>query len=442
MTPNLREKLQRKSVFRDVPAWRRFVYEILFYFFSLFYLPSFMAKRKWREGMGERFGHITTETRAHLEGRVFWVHAVSVGEMVQALRLVNALRDSFDGYKFLITTTTVTGKEVALKLKNEADEVLYFPIDFRWSVRKFIRAVNPSAVALLETEIWPNLIIELTNRGIPVSIINGRISEKAIQKYRRVKGFLAPVLNRLSTIAVQDEIMKKRFLDLGTDASVVSVTGNMKFDWLPPSRPDPVLNKVDAFRASARFLLVAGSTHEGEEEVLFKIQTTLSKRFEGWRLLLAPRHLTRLDQIEQTAARLGVPVTRLSAWDGSQTGVLLLDQMGVLASAYDYADTVFIGGSLVPFGGHNPVEPAYYEKAILFGPHMNSFRLMAKDFLNASAAIQVNNAEALQRELVSLTENSAQRKEMGQRAKSLILTHQGATERNKKLLIHSMALAE
>jgi 3-deoxy-D-manno-octulosonic-acid transferase len=135
-------------------------------------------------------------------------------------------------------------------------------------------------------------------------------------------------------------------------------------------------------------------------------------------------------------------MVRLSQWDGMETGVLLLDQMGVLASAYDYADAVFVGGSLVPFGGHNPVEPAYYEKAILFGPHMNNFKIMAKNFLNASAAIQVENAEALERELISLTESPERRKEMGRRAKSLIITHQGATERNRKLLMNSMALAE
>ncbi len=443
MTPGLGERLKRRRLFlKDVPAWSRILYDALFYVFSVFYLPSFILKGKWREGFGTRFGRIDAATRDRLRARIFWVHAVSVGEVVQAMRLINAVRDSMSEFKFLLTTTTATGREVALKLKGESDEVLYFPVDYRWSVRAFIRAVNPEALVLLETEIWPNLILELSDRGVPVFIVNGRISEKAIGKYRSIRRFLAPILNRLSAIAVQDETMKERFLELGADVSVVKVTGNMKFDWLPTAVNDPVYAKIESFRAGADFFWMAGSTHAGEEELLLRVYNILLRRYPKQRLLIAPRHLTRVESILQEAAKKGFKVIKISEWDGSQTGVLLLDKMGLLAGAYAYADAVFVGGSLAPFGGHNLVEPAYFEKPILFGPHMNNFRSMSQDFLRASAAIQVENAEALEGELVSLADNPAERKRLGSRAKTLILTHQGATERNKQLLMNSMALID
>ncbi len=424
----------------------RFLYDICFLIFALFYLPFFLMKGKHKQGFLTRLGLVPRPIRESLAGeKVIWVHAVSVGEMVQAIRLVNALREKLREFKFVLTATTATGLEVAQKLKNDEDTALYFPVDFRICVSSFIRGISPQAVVILETEIWPNVIYELSRRKIPVYIVNGRISDKAIDSYRRVRHFLRPVLNRLSGISVQDDLMKARFLDLGADARLVSVTGNMKFDWRPaPQSGEAVENLKRALKPSDSFLCIAGSTHEGEEEILFEMYSSVRRLFPSFRLLIAPRHPDRIEAIEARALRKGVDVKRVSRIAASgvvpEHAVLLLDTMGLLSSLYRLADVVFVGGSLVPSGGHNIVEPAFFERAIIFGPHMQNFREMAEAFKKANAAIEVKDRGELEKALVSLLKDSKTRGALGLAAKSLVLRHQGATERNTQELLSAFKI--
>lgn len=414
------------------------VYNFCFAVYALLALPVFIAKGKLGRGASSRFGDVPKSVRDRLAGRpVWWVHGVSVGEMGLAVRFVDRLRSRVPEAKILLTTTTVAGYEVAKKIKNEEDELLCFPIDLPFSVKRFVRHVKPAALLLFETELWPNLIQELSRRQVPVFLVNGRISDRAFQKYRRVRFFLKSVLQKINLICVQDERMRARFVGLGAEARKVSVEGNMKYDWEPSRAQEELAAPLKrALRAHKTFLFIAGSTHEGEEEILFRMAPELAAKFPGFRMLVAPRHRTRMASIEKAAERAGVSLVKIVASAAvpsaelAANAVYLLDQVGILAGLYDSADLVFIGGSLVRAGGHNLVEPAVYAKPILFGPHMDNFLEMTQEFRNGQAAVLVRDAEALKREIEGLVPDLARREDLGRAAQALARRHQGATEKN------------
>jgi 3-deoxy-D-manno-octulosonic-acid transferase len=415
-------------------ALSRLVYDAVFFVFSLVYLPLFLLKGKHKAGFMERFGFVPAKTAAALAGKkVLWVHGVSVGEVVLALRLVDELRGRFGIEKFVLTTTTAAGREVAAKGKRAEDELLYFPADFRGSVRRFAAAVRPASVVILETEIWPNLLHELSARNVPVYLLNGRISDRAIGKYRLLGGFLTGVLSKFNGIGVQDEVMRERFVEIGAPAARVHVTGNIKFDWQPTAQAEEAAEAIGRrVRREGATLCVAGSTHEGEEAMIFGAYTKVRERDPRFGLVVAPRHMNRLASVEAAAARARVTVEKLSGPEkgGADAPVYVLDRMGVLASLYRHADIVFMGGSLVPVGGHNLVEPAYYEKPIVFGPYMQNFKEMAAEFKKAGAAVEVRTESELADALASLASDAGRRSELGAAAKRLVQRHQGATRRN------------
>lgn len=423
------------------PFWTALVYNACFAVFALLYLPLFVWRGKHRSGWRARLGWVPAQLRQRLTGRpTVWVHGVSVGEIVQAFRLISALREKRDQTVFVITATTERGLEVARRLKDEEDVVLPFPVDLLGSVRRFTDAVAPRALVILETEIWPNLIFELSARAVPVYIVNGRISDRAIGGYRRVRPFMRTVLRRVAAIGAQDELSRSRFVELGADEARVRVTGNLKFDWQPPSPQPAVESAARAALGAGTKLFVAGSTHEGEESAILSMWPRLQRAVPGLKLVLAPRHPERCAAVEAQARRLGVPLQRLSqvgAAPGAATA-MLLDTMGSLAAWYRFADAVFVGGSLVPVGGHNLVEPAYFEKPVLFGPHMENFKEMASAFASAEAGRRVGTAEELERCLIALLTdpNAAQR--MGRRAKELVLRNQGATERTLETVLFTL----
>lgn len=430
------------------PRLLSWLYSLALSFFAIFYLPVFLKKGKHRAGFAGRFGRVPDEALKKLSGRkTIWVHGVSVGEVALAFRLVNALRERYADAAFLITSTTTAGLEVAGKLKEDEDVVLPFPVDFSFAVSTFVDSVLPRAVIMLETEIWPNLIFELSSRNIPIYFVNGVISDKAVGGYRLLRPFLRPVLDRVRGIGARDERMRARFIELGADPEKVQVTGNMKFDWEPQGAELRLDRLQKALRAENAFLWIVGSTHEGEDEIILDAAIALNKKYPHFRLLLAPRHLERLASIEALAQKKGVRLNRVSALtgssaikssaDGSPVGepFWVLDAMGLLGSLYRWADAVFVGGSLQDFGGHNPVEPAYFEKPVLFGPRMGNFSEMAEEFKMQKAAVEVRNAEELVRELSDWIEHPQKAKTVGQNAKRLVLRHQGATKRNLESLL-------
>ncbi len=413
----------------------RFLYDLGFFIFALVYLPVFFVKGKFSRGFAERFGRVPAAAREKLAGRrTIWLHAVSVGEAALASRLASRLKEKNPGLAVLLTTTTATGRETAERLA-AADAVLYFPLDFRGAVRAFLETVRPIAAVMMETEIWPNVLWELRARRIPAFIVNGRLSDRAIVPYRRFRKWVAPVLRLFDGIGAQDERMRARFVGIGADAAKVRATGNLKFDATAPELSPSTKALCERSREKAGLLWIAGSTHEGEEAIVFEVQARLAAKFPELRLLVAPRHPDRLASVEKAAREFGLTTQRLSsvaaggpATDGRTA--YLLDQMGVLASLYRAADAVFVGGSLVPVGGHNLVEPALFEKPVLFGPHMMNFSEMAAEFKNAGAAIQVADGADLERRLSEVLKDPGLKSRLGRAAREVVARHEGALQRN------------
>lgn len=428
----------------------RFLYEVIFYILAFLYAPIFFMKGKHKGEFMSRLGVLPLAQAERMRGqKILWIHAVSVGEVALAFRLANLIRTEIPSVQFCFTTTTMAGRDVAARLKKDEDHLFFFPMDFGFAVRSFIEKASPKAVVIMETEIWPNLIWELSNQKIPFFIMNGRISDKAIVKYKKIEFFIKPILKLFTGIAAQDELMRSRFLELGACPEMVVVTGNMKYDWKPTRVEKDYFEMIQRVLKPRQdeLLCIAGSTHEGEEVELLKIYKSILKKRSDFRLVIAPRHLDRIQKIEKSAQTLGLKLIRLSAisepgfmkgFEFNYPGVFLLDRMGVLGNLYELADIVFIGGSLVPKGGHNLVEPAYFGKAILFGPYFGNFKFISEEFKKNNAAIQVADALGLQKEIVSIMDDYAKRCKMGQAARSLVSYHQGAAQRNVDFMMKSI----
>lgn len=369
------------------------------------------------------------------KGRI-WIHAVSVGETLSAAPLVRRLRGRLPDAEILFSTVTITGRETAEKvLGSFTDARFYFPFDLPGISRKFIDRVRPDVVVILETEIWPNFLAECSRLGIPAIILNGRISERSLKGYRRLRPLFSRVLGCFSAITTQTEEDARRFLALGADPAVVAVTGNMKFDVAPPPGDLSALHSLMVREKDAGAAwLVAGSTHEGEEEAVLQAFGAVKAVNGSARLLLAPRHPERFGPVEELCRREGwetARMTRLAGDPGAAVpDVLLLDMVGELLSAYAAADIAFVGGSLVPKGGHNILEPALFGVPTLIGPHMQNFREIADIFREAGAVGQVRDAADLSGRLARWAADPSVESGMGRKARELLAAFRGATERN------------
>ena len=414
------------------------LYDIGFLIFSVIYLPLLIFKGKLHREFPERFGRYTlAKEKALLSGRNrIWIQAVSVGEVAVCKSLIPLLKENFPGYDLAVSTITKAGNDLAKKLFSKDAVIIYFPLDFGFTVRRAIKYIKPRIYIMIETEIWPNLLSELSLNSIPSVMINGRISDRSIGKYRLAKPFLKNVLSKICAFCMQDTIDAERVIELGAPPDRVKVTGNMKFD-------AEVLANVgasDAVRRSMNLneddpLLVAGSTHEGEEETIVEAFKDLILEFPKLKLLIAPRHISRVGEIEKIIKKSGfepVRVSGLNAVRSTQYAVriLILDTIGYLNEAYSAATLVFIGGSLVKHGGQNPVEPAVMGRAILLGPHMFNFRYITKVLLKEGAALQITGKEELVKDLKMLLRDPLKRSELGDKAKRVIAENRGATKKN------------
>ncbi|MFA6216842.1 MAG: 3-deoxy-D-manno-octulosonic acid transferase [Candidatus Omnitrophota bacterium] len=416
------------------------VYDIVALFVALVYLPRYIFKNKFHSGFLARFGFLP-KTLLFKE-RPVWIHAVSVGEAMAVKNLAEALRREFPEVKFVISTVTPTGNTIARNISRDGDKVLYLPLDFSFIVNKVITRINPRLFIIVETELWPNLISCLYQRKIPVIVVNGRISDASYKGYRSIKFLLSSFLNKVTLYCVQSLRDAERFADIGVCNTRIKVAGNMKFDIQEPA----VLleKKGQDYRlrlglSSQEKFLVAGSTHPGEEEEILQVYTRLMPLFPGLRLLLAPRHPERAGEIEKTISRFELSFVRFSRLRDKQPcfnaqTVMILDTIGDLVSVYRAADIVFVGGSLIPRGGHNILEPAVLGKAVIFGPHMFNFRDITDLFLSNQAAVSVSDGQGLQDSITRLLNNPDEIIQLGQRAKKLIVEQRGATEANVKVI--------
>ncbi len=397
-------------------------------------LWQMLLRGKYRRGIGERFGGAAPWQGAV---RPLWLHAVSVGEVMAAAPLARLLAARHPDVPLLASTTTETGRAVA-EQRIPAARFVFFPLDFGWSVRRALRGLRPRAVLLTETELWPNFLAGCDAAGIPAAVINGRISPRSFPRYRRIRPWFRRVLRHVRLFCMQSAADAERILALGAPAERVAVTGNLKYD-LPV--PDHAGDR-DAIRAGLGLpadcrLFVAGSIHRGEDEPVIEAYTVAASSHPDLCLLLAPRHPERLEEVERAAARAGVPCVRRSRLPGETPrpgGAILLDTMGELAKLYAAASLVFVGGSLIPHGGQNILEPAAYGRPVLHGPHMGNFSEMRDLFRTAKAALEVVDGRSLSEALRRLLDDPAEADRMGRAGRAIVETQRGATRRTADLV--------
>jgi 3-deoxy-D-manno-octulosonic-acid transferase len=411
-------------------------------------LPKFaidaLRTRKYVTGLGQRLGKLPSILpRNH---PVIWIHCVSVGETEAARPLVKALLDRFPSHRLVVSTTTVTGQKVAREaFGKDAAAVFYFPIDWAWTIRRVLRAVQPTAVLIMETELWPHLLRECCVRSIPVALVNGRISETSLRRYGLIHSFMRRVLNDLSMALMQSDRDAARIRELGLATDRILVSGNVKFD-SAETATDEALTAALASRfgfGQTSHLIVAGSTHAPEELVVIEAFKQLKEQQPGARLLIAPRHPERFGEVATLLDKSDFKWARRS--DGQEPedarrDVILLDTVGELRAVYPLATVAFVGGSIAPFGGHNVLEPASLGIAVVTGAHTENFTAITKVLLAENALVQLPGLEMqeapgeLASVLSALLSDDTRRREMGRRALTVCTQNRGATERTIQVI--------
>lgn len=403
---------------------------------SPYWLFRMVREGKYRDGLSRRLGAVPRGLCEFTHGRpTIWVHAVSVGEVVAAKKLV-CLLDKFDpDVPVAISTTTRTGHALAQQLfalpDHTATRVFYYPLDFRWIVRRYLHALRPRTIILMESELWPRMIVEAHKAKVPVVVANARISDRSLPRYRALRKFWRPFLQKLTLVLAQSEQDRQRFIDIGLPAERAQTAGNLKFDVRTDSTP-AIVQKLRTHIPSHVRALVAGSTLPGEETLLLAAFRALLAQFPDLVLILAPRHPEGFDTVEELLRGSRMPYRRRSSWIDGPTqipagSVFLLDSIGDLASVYSLASVAFVGGSLVPEGGHNPLEPAQFAVPIVMGPYTENFRGMVATLLE-HGAIRITPPEKLTDTLANLLISPAA-SAMGERARQVFQEHAGASER-------------
>ena len=422
------------------------LFDFIYLLLSFFYFPSLLFKGKRRIGLRQRFGIYPQGIKKTLKqhDNFTWIHAVSVGEMKAAAPLIEQLRIAFPNLRFVISTITSTGNTVAEQIATDKDIVIYFPFDLSVIVKKTLSLINPKMLIILETELWPNMIRIAFRRKIPVVIANGRISDGAYPKYKKFSFVFAPIVKRIDLLCMQSEKDAQRIIDLGARRQNVKIVGNIKFDQVKEAQAE----QLPELKTNVNeLLIIAGSTHDNEEEILSRVYVKLKQKYNNIRLLIAPRHPHRVHEVIQVLSKHNLKSKLLSRIIQEELQVepeeiLVLDIMGVLSQVYRSADIVFIGGSLVKHGGQNPIEPALCLKPIIFGKYMFNFHEIEKMFLSGKAAISVDSEEELMRCLEELIRDKDKREVLAANAKALVSKNQGSVKRIISLLIENKLISE
>jgi 3-deoxy-D-manno-octulosonic-acid transferase len=412
------------------------LYDILIHLAFILLIPYFILRMvfegRYRSGLAERFGLIPREKlKALSPGRVVWFHAVSVGETKAVLPLVRLFKKTHPRCKVLFSTVTSTGNRVAeAEGAGVIDSLIYLPLDLGWVVRGVVRAVAPEAFIVVEKEVWPNLVKTLDDRGVPVVVVNGTVSDGSFKRYRLFSFFFRPVFSKVGFFCARTEEDGQRARELGVERGRVVFTGNLKFDLAPGARAS-----TNAATVRERLgiepdamVIVAGSTHAGEEAMLITAYAGLKPEFPDLKLIIAPRHPERFDEVETLLKERGVSYTRRSRGGGSPADVLLLDTIGELSGVYEVSTIAFVGGTLVDTGGHNLLEPAFYGKPVVYGPFLKSYLYMAEMLEEAGGGVRVRPEELTQK-LRGLLTDAPLRGEKGRAAVGVVEKNRGATER-------------
>ncbi len=414
------------------------VYSALLALWLLVSLPYWLLQMtrhgKYRAGLRERFGKV----RIHGQSApTVWVHAVSVGEVLALSGLIAGLRQNFPRHRILISTTTLTGQKLARRRFGD-ENVFYFPLDFAFAIRPYLEALRPELVVIAETEFWPNFLRLAHASGARIAIVNARISDRSWPGYRRVRWLLRGILGEIDLFLAQTQEDERRLVDIGAPSARVHVTGNLKFD-VPLLQPPPIVASLrDGFmRDGSGPILVCGSTVDDEEPLLLRAFEIVLASHAKAVMILAPRHPERFMDVARVLEQLGIRFWRRSLWNGEPItgGVLLVDTIGELAALYGLADIAFVGGSRVPRGGHNSIEPAQHGVPIVVGNHTENFRDIVGLFQSRNAVRIVGPAE-LPLAFMELIANRSERLALGQRGAEALRSQSGATARTLATLAH------
>jgi 3-deoxy-D-manno-octulosonic-acid transferase len=411
------------------------IYSCALFVALLFGLPYYLivmaTNGKYREGLSERLGWVPDRLREGDTRQTIWVHAVSVGEVLAASRLVNELSACAPQYRVLLSTTTRTGQRLARE-RTGADHTFYFPLDFSWIVDRYLKRLDPVLLVLVETEFWPNLLTACRRKAIPVAVVNGRVSDRSLPRYLRLRFLWKQILAGLSIVLAQSEEDAKRLKAIGAPTSRVSFGGNLKFD-VRSAEPAAITTALREKLPSGGRVLVCGSTLEGEEEILLDAFEQLCKTIPDCVMILAPRHPERFGKVAQLLKSRKQQSVRRSNWMKRPSKikpgtVILLDSIGELASVYALATVAFVGGSLVPAGGHNPLEPAQFAVPVVMGTHYANFRAII-DTLVYAEALKLATLETLVPILENLLTDDEAANTLGVRALEVFHHQSGATGR-------------
>lgn len=411
-------------------------------------LPWLARMPKFTRSFRQRAGFLPRETREALRaGRPVWLHAVSVGEVRAAASLLARLRERHPTRRIVVSTVTVTGQETARATMAVADAIFYLPFDHPVAAARTIALVDPLVFIHTETEIWPNLLALLRRRGVPSIIVNGRISERSVRNYRLTGPYFREVIRSIACCAMQTRADADRIVRAGAAPESVRVTGNMKFE-LDGREADSGqaerLGRILGLGAGER-VIVAGSTHEGEEAIALAAFRELSAEFPDLVLVIAPRHPERFDAVAEELRRAGAEIERRTELEkrggGRKARVVLLDTIGELLAVYGFADAVFVGGSFAPRGGHNVLEAAALRKPVLYGPRMENFTEIAAALEEADAARRVFEPAGLAPAMRGLLADPEAARRMGERGRAVLEANRGATERNLAAIEELLARA-
>ncbi|KAF0144406.1 MAG: 3-deoxy-D-manno-octulosonic-acid transferase [Nitrospirae bacterium] len=407
----------------------RLIYSALYFIALLFLLPFEYRKRpkefrhRW---LREKFGKI----KSGRVSRLIWIHAVSVGEVMAARPLLKRLKERFPSANLLVSTITDTGQKIALEKTPENTKVIYLPFDLGFILKRALKKIRPSLFIAMETELWPNLFRAIKKQGIPVMIMNGRISDDSFRGYKKIRFFMKDVIECVDLFGMQDSVYAQRIKALGAPEDKIQVLGNFKFDTKPSG------NIPEWTKLLARPVIVAGSTHRGEEDLIIAAFTKLKTEFPELNLIIAPRHPERFAEVEELIHKKNMPYIKRSVLASKLPGfrasglVIILDAMGELSSAYGACDIAIMGGSFITHGGQNLLEPAYWAKPVICGPHMENFPFV-KEFYEKGAAIEVDES-GLVNKLKELLQSPEKRNALGNKAKELYNEKAGAVERAVK----------
>lgn len=398
-------------------------------FFSPLWIIMVLKEKKWQDIFFSRAWIRIPENSGAFRGGI-WIHSLSVGETLSAEPLVRKIAAK-TGRPVIISVSTLTGYETAVRLYCDMNVlVVYFPFDFIWSVKKALDELDPSCVIIIENDVWPNFIWLSKNRGTHLVWANARMSDRSFPRFFAFRRAASPVFSSFDLVFCQTSEDKNRLFKIGTDKEKIIRSGNLKFDRDYTSGIQDGLTRLKMLNCEDKNqIFVSGSTHQGEEEILLCVYESLSRVFPGVVFVIAPRNPERAGEIFGLFERKGHAATLFSEiGDGKSSGIIIVDCLGRLLDLYFIADAAFIGGSLLEYGGHNPLEPAAFGKPVLFGPHMNDFREIADNMISGGGAVTVFSSDDLSAKLTELFSDEQLALEMGRRANETYMRERGVSE--------------